>query len=101
LGQSENKMKRISFFIREDQFENIKKLSDLKDISSAELIRDAIDCKLLTEFGRSSKEQSKEQIMKETWGLFKERFKKDIKSEEITDAIRAEWEQRVERNKKQ
>ncbi len=94
-------MKRISFFIREDQFESINKLSDLKDISSSELIREAIDNKLLTEFGRSSKEQSKEQIMKETRGLLRGRFKKDIKSEEITDAIRAEWEQRVERNKKQ
>ena len=94
-------MKRISFFIREDQFESINKLSDLKDISSAELIREAIDCKLLTEFGRSSKEQSKKQIMKETRGLLRERFKKDIKSEELTGVIRAEWEQRVERNKKQ
>ena len=94
-------MKRISFFIREDQFESINKLSDLKDISSSELIREAIDNKLITEFGRSSKEQSKEQIMKETRGLLRGRFKKDIKSEEITDAIRAEWEQRVERNKKQ
>ncbi|MBE3090335.1 MAG: hypothetical protein IMZ45_04775 [Actinobacteria bacterium] len=94
-------MKRISFFIREDQFESINKLSDLKDISSAELIREAIDCKLLTEFGRSSKEQSKKQIMKETRGLLRERFKKDIKSEELTGATRAEWEQRVERNKKQ
>ena len=94
-------MKRISFFIREDQFESIKKLSDLKDISSAELIREAIDCKLLTEFGRTSKEQSKEQVMKEAKGLLRERFKKDIKSEEITGAIRAEWEQRIERNKKQ
>ena len=94
-------MKRISFFIREDQFESINKLSELKDISSSELIREAIDCKLLTEFGRSSKEQSKEQIMKETRGLLRGRFKKDIKSEEITGAIRAEWEQRVERNKKQ
>lgn len=94
-------MKRISFFIREDQFESINKLSDLKDISSAELIREAIDCKLLTEFGRSSKELSKKQIMKETRGLLRERFKKDIKSEELTGAIRAEWEQRVERNKKQ
>ena len=94
-------MKRISFFIREDQFESINKLSDLKDISSSELIREAIDCKLLTEFGRSSKGQSKEQTMKETRGLLRERFKKDLKSEEITDTIRAEWEQRVERNKKQ
>jgi hypothetical protein len=94
-------MKRISFFIREDQFENINKLSALKDISSAELIREAIDYKLLTEFGRSSKEQSKEQIIKETRGLLREKFKKDIKSEEITGAIRAEWEQRFERNKKQ
>ena len=94
-------MKRISFFIREDQFESINKLSDLKDISSSELIREAIDCKLLTEFGRTSKEQSKEQVLKETSGLLRERFKKDIKSEEITGAIRAEWEQRIERNKKQ
>jgi hypothetical protein len=94
-------MKRISFFIREDQFESINKLSDLRDISSSELIREAIDSKLLTEFGRSSKEQSKEQIMNETRGLFRERFKKEIKSEKITDAIRAEWEQRVEGNKKQ
>lgn len=94
------KMKRISFFIREDQFVNINKLSGLKDISSSEFIREAIDYKLLTEFGRSSKEQSKEQIIKDTRGLLKERFKKDIKSEEIVGAIRSGWEQRVERNKK-
>ncbi len=94
-------MKRISFFIKEDQFESINKLSDLKGISSAELIREAIDCKLLTEFGRSSKDQLKEQIMKETRGLLRERFKKDIKSEEITGTIRKEWEQRIERDKKQ
>ncbi|MCL5073994.1 MAG: hypothetical protein M1308_24345 [Actinobacteria bacterium] len=93
-------MKRISFFVREDQFESINKLSDLKNISSSELIREAIDCKLLTEFGRSSKEQPKERAVKETRGLLKERFKKDLKSEEITNAVRAEWEQRIERNKK-
>jgi hypothetical protein len=94
-------MKRISFFIKEDQFESINKLSGLKGISSAELIREAIDCKLLIEFGRSSKEQLKEQITKETWGLLRDRFEKDVKSEEITDVIRTEWDQRIERDKKQ
>ncbi len=93
-------MKRISIFIREDQFDGLNKLSGLKDLSSSEIIREAIDHRLITEFGRGSREISKEQLMEETQGLLKKRFDKDIKSEEITDAIRAEWEERIGRNKK-
>ena len=50
-------MKRVSIFIREDQIEGLSDLSKSRDIPSAELIREAIDYKLLTEFGRDTKEQ--------------------------------------------
>lgn len=89
-------MKRISFYIREDQIKNLDSLAESKGISSAELIREAIDYKLLAEFGKTSKEE----IISNTKGLLKDRFKKDKKSEEIVNNLRAEWEQRIERNKK-
>ncbi|MBM3709858.1 MAG: ribbon-helix-helix protein, CopG family [Actinobacteria bacterium] len=89
-------MKRISFYIREDQIKNLDSLAGSKGISSAELIREAIDYKLLAEFGKTSKEE----IISNTKGLLKDRFKKDKKSEEIVNNLRAEWEQRIERNKK-
>jgi isocitrate dehydrogenase len=88
-------MKRVSIFIREDQIEGLSDLSKSRDIPSAELIREAIDYKLLTEFGRDTKEQ----ILEKTHGMLKDRFKKEIKSEEIETEIREEWKTRSERNK--
>lgn len=41
-------MKRISIFVREDQLSHLDKLAESKKISYAELIREAIDNKLLT-----------------------------------------------------
>jgi metal-responsive CopG/Arc/MetJ family transcriptional regulator len=89
-------MKRISVFIREDQINNLEKIADLKGLSSSELIREAIDTKLLTEFGKNSKED----VIQNSRGLLKDRFDRDIKSGKIVEDIRAEWEQRVGRNKK-
>ena len=89
-------MKRISFYIRDDQINNLENLAESKGVSSAQLIREAIDHKLITEFGKNSKEK----IISSTKGLLKNRFNKDKKSEEIVKNLRAEWEQRIERNKK-
>ncbi|MCL4377807.1 MAG: ribbon-helix-helix protein, CopG family [Actinobacteria bacterium] len=89
-------MKRISIFVREDQISNLDKIADLKGISSSELIREAIDAKLLTEFGKNSKED----VIQNSRGLLKDRFDRDIKSGKIVEDIRAEWEQRIGRNKK-
>ncbi len=85
-------MKRVSIFIREDQFENLNKLSKVKKITVAELIREAIDYKLLVDFGNSSGER----ILEKTYGMLKERFKDKISSEEIVSEMRKDWEKRIE-----
>jgi len=89
-------MKRISIFIREDQLKNIEKIAELKAISNAELIREAIDYKVLVEFGN----RIETDVVKTTRGLLKQRFESDISSEKIVDKMRNEWEQRDERNNK-
>jgi metal-responsive CopG/Arc/MetJ family transcriptional regulator len=89
-------MKRISVFVREDQISNLDRIASSKGISYSELIREAIDYKLLTEFGKNSKKE----IIENARGLLKDRFKREIKSEKVIEDIRAEWEQRIERNKK-
>ena len=88
-------MKRVSIFIREDQLEGLNDLSKSRDISTAELIREAIDYKLLTNFGKDSKEQ----ILEKTHGMLKDRFKREVNSGEIVTEIRKEWGTRNERNK--
>ena len=88
-------MKRVSIFLREDQLEGLNDLSKSRDVSTAELIREAIDYKLLTNFGK----QSKEQILEKTHGMLKDRFKKEVNSKEIVTEMRKEWENRNERNK--
>ncbi|MHB1336717.1 MAG: ribbon-helix-helix domain-containing protein [Candidatus Humimicrobiaceae bacterium] len=90
-------MKRISIFLREDQIKGLNKLSDLKKISYSELVREAIDYKMFTEFAAPSKIE----ILKNSKGLLKDRFNYDMSSEEIVDHLRNEWETRIERNKKQ
>ena len=87
-------MKRISIFIRDDQLKNLNKLAESKKISYAELIREAVDYKLLTEFGKSSKEE----ILRNSFGILKDRFKEETKSEEIVSNLRTEWEKRSEEN---
>jgi len=89
-------MKRISIFIREDQLSNIEKIAGLKAISNAELIREAIDYKVLLEFGNSTKTD----IIKTTRGLLKQRLENDMSSEKIVEKMRTEWEQRDEGNNK-
>ncbi len=89
-------MKRISIFIREDQLSNIEKIAELKDISNAELIREAIDYKVLLEFGNSTKTD----IIKTTRGFLKQRLENDVSSEKIVEKMRTEWEQRDEGNNK-
>ena len=89
-------MKRISIFIREDQLSNIEKIAGLKAISNAELIREAIDYKVLLEFGNSTKTD----IIKTTRGFLKQRLENDISSEKIVEKMRTEWEQRDEGNNK-
>ena len=88
-------MKRVSIFIREDQFENLSKLSKSMDMPAAELIREAIDYKLLTNFGANSEEC----ILEKTHGMLKERFQNGFSSEDIVSGMRTEWEKRSERNK--
>ena len=90
-------MKRISLFLREDQIKSLNKLADLKKTSYSELVREAIDYKMFTEFAGPSDIE----ILKSSKGLLKDRFKYDMSSEEIVDHIRNEWETRIERNKKQ
>jgi metal-responsive CopG/Arc/MetJ family transcriptional regulator len=89
-------MKRISIFIREDQFSHLSKLAESKKKSYAELIREAIDYKLLTEFGKSSKEET----LKNSFGILKDRFEKGTESREIISNLRAEWEKRIGRDNK-
>ena len=89
-------MKRISIFIREDQLKNIEKIAELKAISNAELIREAIDYKVLVEFGNGIETD----VVKTTRGLLKQRFENSISSEKIVDKMRNEWEQRDEGNNK-
>jgi hypothetical protein len=89
-------MKRISIFIREDQLSNIEKIAGLKDISNAELIREAIDYKVLVEFGNSTKTD----IIKTTRGFLKQRLENDVSSEKIVEKMRTEWEQRDAGNNK-
>ncbi len=88
-------MKRVSIFLREDQLEGLNDLSKSRDVSTAELIREAVDYKLLTNFGNSSKEQ----ILEKTHGMLKDRFKKEVNSEEIVTEMRKEWGSRNVRNK--
>lgn len=88
-------MKRVSIFLREDQLESLNDLSKSRDVSTAELIREAIDYKLLTNFGNSSKEQ----ILEKTYGMLKDRFKKEVNSEEMVTEMRKEWGSRNVRNK--
>ena len=87
-------MKRISIFIREDQLSNLEKISGLKAMSSAELIREAIDYKVLMEFGKSTKTD----IIKATRGFLNQRLRNDMSSEKIVEKMRTEWEQRDEGN---
>ena len=89
-------MKRISIFIREDQLSNIEKIAGLKAISNAELIREAIDYKVLLEFGNSTKTD----VIKTTRGFLKQRLENDMSSEKIVEKMRTEWEQRDEGNNK-
>ena len=85
-------MKRVSIFIREDQFENLNKLSKVKNITVAELIREAIDYKLLVDFENNAVEH----ILEKTHGMLKERFKDEISSEKIVSEMRKDWENRNE-----
>ena len=85
-------MKRVSIFIREDQFENLNKLSKVKNITVAEIIREAIDYKLLVDFENNSVEH----ILEKTHGMLKERFKNEISSEKIVSEMRKDWENRIE-----
>jgi len=89
-------MKRISIFVREDQKKGLDKLSANSKTSYSELIREAIDTKLFTDFSKVYKTIA----IDETFGLLKDRFNKDITSEEIVDGLRSEWEERFERHKK-
>jgi predicted oxidoreductase len=91
-----NKMKRISLFLREDQIKSLNELADFKKVSYSELVREAVDYKMLTEFGK----QSVQDIIEDTRGILKDRFNENVKSEEIIDNLRDEWEKRIERNKK-
>ena len=85
-------MKRVSIFIREEQFENLNKLSKVKNITVAELIREAIDYKLLVDFGNNEVEH----VLEKTHGILKERFKDKISSENIVSGMRKDWENRIE-----
>ena len=89
-------MKRISIFVREDQKKGLDRLSANSKTSYSELIREAIDTKLFTDFSKVYKTRA----IDETFGLIKDRFNKDITSEEIVDGLRSEWEERFERHKK-
>ena len=89
-------MKRISIFLRDDQLKSLNDMADFKKIPYSELVREAIDYKVLTEFGKLSTQD----ILENTCGILKDRFEENVKSEEIVDNLRADWEKRVERNKK-
>jgi hypothetical protein len=88
-------MKRVSIFIREDQFESLSRLSNSRNMPAAELIREAIDFKLLADFGLKPEEQ----VLEKTHGMLKERFQKGFSSEDIVSVMREEWDNRSERNK--
>ncbi|MBC7334051.1 MAG: ribbon-helix-helix protein, CopG family [Actinobacteria bacterium] len=90
-------MKRISIFIRDDQKNRLDKIAKSKKTSYSELIREAIDSKLVTEFGKISRDD----ILKKTFGILKDRFSSGVASEEVVDNLRSEWEQRFDRDKKQ
>ena len=51
---------------------------------------------MLTEFGKLSTKD----ILENTCGILKDRFDENIKSEEIVNNLRADWEERLERNQK-
>lgn len=89
-------MKRISIFVREDQKNLLDRIARNKKTSYSELIREAIDSKLFTDFGKISKND----IIKKTFGILKDRFSNEVTSEKIVDNIRSEWEQRIDRYKK-
>ncbi len=89
-------MKRISVYIRDDQLNNLEQLGNSKKKPYAELIREAIDYKLLTEFGGSPIGET----IKNSFGILKDRFDENMESSEIINNLRTEWENRIERNKK-
>jgi len=89
-------MKRISIFLRDDQVKSLNDLADFKKVPYSELVREAIDYIVLTEFGK----QSTQDILENTCGILKDRFKENVKSEEIVNDLRADWEKRLERNQK-
>lgn len=89
-------MKRISLFLRDDQVKSLNDMADFKKVPYSELVREAIDYKMLTEFGK----QSTKDILENTCGILKDRFKENVKSEEIVNDLRADWEKRLERNQK-
>jgi hypothetical protein len=89
-------MKRISIFLRDDQVKSLNDMADFKKVPYSELVREAIDYKMLTEFGK----QSTQDILENTYGILKDRFDENIKSEEIINNLRADWEERLERNQK-
>ncbi|MHB1336539.1 MAG: hypothetical protein ACYCXQ_11385 [Candidatus Humimicrobiaceae bacterium] len=89
-------MKRISLFLRDDQVKSLNDLADFKKVPYSELVREAVDYKMLTEFGK----QSTQDILENTCGILKDRFDENVKSEEIVNDLRADWEKRIERNKK-
>ena len=89
-------MKRISIFLRDDQVKSLNDLADFKKVPYSEIVREAIDYKMLTEFGK----QSTQDILKNTCGILKDRFDGNVTSVEIVSNLRADWEKRVERNQK-
>jgi len=89
-------MKRISIFIRDDQLNSLEQLANSKKAPYSELIREAIDYKLLTEFGKSPREET----LKNSFGILKERFDENTESKEIINNLRAEWGNRIGRNNK-
>lgn len=89
-------MKRISLFLRDDQIKSLNEIADFKKVSYSELVREAIDYKMFTEFGKLSTQD----ILENTRGILKDRFKDNINSEEIVSNLRTDWEKRIERNKK-
>lgn len=89
-------MKRISIFIREDQKKELDKLATSSGTSCSELIRESIDTRLFT----NKKIASKSEILKETNGFLKNRFRKDIKSTKIIENLRSDWEKRYDRHKR-
>ena len=88
-------MKRISVFLRKDQIDQLDRIAVNKNISHAELIREAIDYKLFTELKKSSKNE----ILQNSHGILKRRLDGNIESGTIIETIRSEWEQRHDRNK--